>query len=143
MIPPELFFRLWPAVFVRVLAAEHFEEGGLRILGPDNCVEPVSENYRTRELPVSTVAVTEAKRTFAGYVPEQDIRLSENRHGVEEVERLGSRQVTLTDVSGKAPMLSPLDIDRHLRLGPWGVKDLSVPIGPEIGRGVSRVVAYP
>src|SRR5712672_182874 len=137
MIPPELFFRLWPAVFVRVLAAEYFEEGGLRILGPDNCVEPVSENDRARELPVSTVAVTEAKRTFAGYVPEQDIRLTENRHGVEKVERLGPRQVALSDVSRKASMLSPLDVDRHLGLGPRGVKDLSVPVGPHIGRGVS------
>src|SRR3981081_1275337 len=103
--PAGAFFRLWPAVFVRVLAAEHLEECRLGILGPDNCVEPVSENDRTRELPVSTIAVTEAKRTFAGNVPEQDIRLSENRHGVEKIERLGSRQVALTDVPGKAPML--------------------------------------
>jgi len=130
-------------VFVRVLAAEDFEQRRFRILGPDDCVESIGEDDRAREFPISTIAVTEAKRSFAGYVPEQDIRLSENRHGVEKVERLGSRQVALANVSGKAPMLSPLDIDRHLGLGPGRMKDLAVPISPDVGRGVSRVVAYP
>ena len=130
-------------MFVRVLAPEHLEERRLRILGPDDCIDPVGEDDRTCELPVSTVAVTEAKRSFAGYVPEQDVRLPEDRHGVKEIERLGSGQVALAHVSGKTPMFAPLDIYRHLRPGPWGVKDLAVPVGPDIGRGVSSVVAYP
>src|SRR4029077_11380170 len=99
-------------VFVRVLAPEHLEESRLRILGSDHRIDPVGEDDRARELPVSTIAVTEAKWSFAGDVSEQDVRLSENRHGVEKVQRLGSGQVALTDVSGKAAMLPPLDIDR-------------------------------
>src|SRR6478752_2665455 len=62
--PPELFFRLWPAVLVRVLAAEHLEQRRLRILGADDCIDTVGEYDRTRELPVSTVAVAETKRSL-------------------------------------------------------------------------------
>ena len=58
--------------------------------------------------------MTEAKRTLAGYVPEQDIRLSENRHGVEKVERTRSGKVALPDVSREAAMLAPLDIEAEI-----------------------------
>lgn len=143
MIPPELFFRLGPAVLVRVFAAEHLEERRFRILRSHDGVQPAGEHDWPGELSVPSVAVTKAERPFAGNVSQQDVGLPKDRHGVEKVERARSGQVTLPDVSGKAAMLPPLNVDRDLRPGPLGVKDLAVPVGPDVGRGVSRVIAYP
>ena len=130
-------------MLVRVLAAEYLQEDRLRILRSNDGVQFVGKYDRAGELSISTVAVTEAKRSFPCNVSQKDVGLSKDRHGVEKVEGAWSGKVTLAYVPGEAAMLAPLDIDRNLRPWPSGMKDLPVPVSPDVGRGVSRVVAYP
>jgi hypothetical protein len=87
--------------------------------------------------------VAKAYGAFARDISQQDVGLPEDRHGVEEIEGPWPGQVALADVSREAAVLAPLNVDHDLGPRPRGVKYLTVPVSPNVGRGVSRVVAYP
>jgi hypothetical protein len=130
-------------MLVRVFAAEYLEQGRLRILRSHNGVQPAGKDDWPGELSVPSVAVTKAERSFAGDVSQQNVGLPEDCHGVEKIECARSGKIALSNVPRETSVLPPLNVDHDLRPGPCGVKDLTVPVSPDVSWRVSRVVAYP
>src|SRR6266550_1161927 len=101
-------------MLVGVFASEDFQQHWPRIVCSHDRVESCRKQNGARELAVPRVAMAETQWPLPGNVPQQDVGLAEDRHGVEEVQCLRPRQVALPDVSGHAAMLTPLDVDRDL-----------------------------